>query len=245
MHLKTYLKALLSAIHEYFELIGKIQAYIGAALAIMAIFFSISFPDYLGKFEPYLPQIIILVIFIVLFLSGYKAWLKLYQKTKDVHVFNIENFESQVGCTSFNMGINLKEITIAIAYTIYNNADFIIRITEINQKDFFKKVGLSGGTNSTMLNPRLPIIVQPKSTIDFVTITEFDIASVTYVDQLDLIGKIKNIKGKTHFTVSSVSGRKSLEAETTLDSEKFLNELLANQFRLDPVPIEKTLEKFH
>lgn len=244
MYLKTYLRALLSAIHEYFELFGKIQAYTGAGLAIIAVFFSISFPDYASKLKPYLPQLIILLTFIVLFLSGYKAWLKLYNKNIKEQVIKIVNIDSQIMQSTSVMGVKLKEINIGLAYTIYNNTDTIIRIIGLNQKEIFKKIGTLNFPNHGDMQPTLPLILKPKSSIDFVTFTYFHLENLNYEEQINFLSNIKGIKGKTNFTVTSVNGREEIEVITNLDAKEFLSNLLNNQFRLNTSPIEKALRKF-
>lgn len=244
MHLNVYFKALLSGLNEIFEFVGKVQSVIGAIIAVLAIFYTANFTAYLEPIQPYYPQIIIVIAFIALFISGYRAWLKVYktQEVKDQRKTEITVSKSEVVIRSYAKQHKIQKIGLTLNFVVINFNKHPVHVKGFDFNKIKVQLGLPKMTEPFPPNNySFPIIVESNNLKELHFNPAYDIESMSFIEQ---VKTLKEIISKTYYTTTeiiSVNGKETLDIQINFENSKLLALLKENSYGFNQSIIDEVL----
>ncbi|MGC1055588.1 hypothetical protein WKH49_02295 [Pantoea agglomerans] len=245
MYFRTYLKALISAIHEYFELFGKIQSYIASAIAIVAIFYTANFTAYLEPLKPYYRHLVIIGAIMLLFVSGYKAWLKQYilntAKNEIQNQISIENISATCRISSYTNNVKISSLDLNLNFIVSNKKAHQIQVKNFEIITFAENLGLEL-KNRVHSNPDAsPVTIEPSSAKEFNFSASCDLTKLNLEQQLTLIKELQSKSEKVVANIYSVDGFESISVPVKIDNSLLINNLKSGSMTFDAMTIKHVL----
>lgn len=245
MYLRTYLKALLSAIHEYFELFGKIQSYTVSAIAIIAIFYTANFTAYLEFLKPYYRHLVIVGAITLLFVSGYKAWLKQYvsNTTKDLkrNQVSIENISTTSRISAFTNNVKISTLELKLIFIVSNKKSHQIQVKNFEIITLAENLGLE--LNSRVYsNPDIfPVTVESLSAKEFTFTAPCDLTKFDLEQQLILIKELQSKNEEVATNIYSIDGLETISVPIKIDNSLLIKSLKDGKSTFDAMTIKHVL----
>ncbi|KKW50692.1 hypothetical protein XB02_10510 [Pantoea ananatis] len=244
MYLKVYLKALLSGFNEIFELIGKVQSFVAAFFAVVAIFYTASFTAWLEPVKPYYPKLLLTLFFMALFISGYRAWVKIYKKQEVKCQKKTEITVIKADCVirSYTTRDKIHNIGLSLTFVVTNFNDHPIHVKGF---DFVKiKEGFGFDKMADVILPNnkiFPVSVGSNNIKEFHFSPAYDIKNLSFLEQIHFL---KEISGKTYYTTAeiiSINGKEIIDVKIDFDNTKLLIFLKENSYEFNQSIIDSVL----
>ncbi|MEN4787257.1 hypothetical protein ABEH33_13725 [Pantoea agglomerans] len=243
MHLKIYLKALLSGFNGIFEFFGKVQSLATAVIAVFAIFYTANFTAYLEPIKPYYPQILIAVAFVALFFSGYKTWFKEYVKNivKGKEEVVINNTRADLTIQSTTLGIKLSSLRLHLNFLVTNRKKYLINIKQIDIRTYLKDIGLNSADSISSHPSTLPMPIEPNEAGEMSFSCAIDLRSADFKQQLEIIKDLPNRNGFVKAYIYSVDGFENYDIPILIDNTTVARNVRNADYKFDKNFIELVL----
>lgn len=243
MYLKVYLKALISGFNELFELFGKVQSILTAIFAVLALFFTANFTAFLEPVKPYYPKILIAVAFFALFISSYRAWLKLYVKTiidKPLEIV-AANTRSDLSLQSSTQGVKLNSMRLHLTFLVSNRKNHSINVKQFDIRTYLKDLGLNPADTISSNPATLPMTIESNEAGEFNFSCAIDLRSADFKQQLEIIKSLPNRSGLVKTYIYSIDGVEIFEIPIEIDNSTIIRSVKNASPKFDQNVIELVL----
>ncbi|MDN4628647.1 hypothetical protein [Erwinia sp. PsM31] len=245
MYLKTYLKALLSGFNEIFELFGKVQSLIAFLLALTAVFYTANFTVYLQPIKPYYPQIIIAAAFIVLFISGYRAWIKEHKVNmeRNSKKTEIKTTRAKNRIVSYATNDKIHTLGIVLTFQVSNFNEYPIQVMRFDTAAITKQFGFRKTSSSFIpSNNVFPTTIEPATVKEFHFDLAYDVRFMTLHEQLQYINDVSGKKYITKANILSIEGDEEIEVTIDFKNDDFISFVKDNSYKFNQSIIDSILK---
>lgn len=244
MYIKTYLKALLSGLNELFDLFGKAQSIITAAIGTIAIFYTANFTALLEPIKPYYPQLVIFIAFIALFVAGYRAWLKVYKANVEIESKHTEvkTTKASYRIISYGQFNKIQTLGLSLTFQVNNFNKHPIQVKRFDTKTIMKQFGFtklrSGYIHS---NYTFPFTIEPNTVKEFHFELPFEMNDMTFHEQLEHVKKVSHKQYSTKVEILSIKGNEEIDFPIDFDNSDFIIFLKDNSYKFNQEIIDAIL----
>ncbi|WP_315312795.1 hypothetical protein [Pantoea vagans] len=245
MYIKNYLKALFSGFNEIFEFFGKIQSLVAFLFALMAVFYTANFTMYLEPVKPYYPQMIIAAAFIVLSISGYRAWLKEHKvnlerssKRTEVRTTRAKN-----RIVSYATNDKIHTLGIVLTFQVSNFNEYPIQVMLFEIATITKQFGFRKTSSSFMPSTNnFPTTIEPATVKEFHFDLAYDVRYMTLYEQLQYIKDVSGKKYMTKANILSIKGNEEIDVTIDFKNDDFISFVRENSYGFNQSIINSILK---
>ncbi|MCW1834834.1 hypothetical protein OLZ33_23050 [Pantoea ananatis] len=254
MSLKKYALCLLRESKEILEILGTGKSILLSIVIVVAYFTAINLIDFLKPLQKFKVEFIELMILLILFYSGYRAWSKLYntiqQNENKVELekvlVSIQSFKVSIG--SAKLKTSIEKIRMNFTVDILNRKSHRVDVMNVKFDDFDERLNLSSRLDNTLFTRiQYPIKIDSKSSERLHLTREYSINDFTFESQIKFIEELNGRLAKVKFDINSIDGSDTLQAEVKLETKDFLSSLIesdgTSRYDFPQSPIRESLER--
>ncbi|WP_261641094.1 hypothetical protein [Erwinia mallotivora] len=238
MHFTSYFKAFINAFLELCEIFGKFKTLFWTLIFLIGFLSTVNFFDYshyIDWIKPYHNVMLFFFVTVVVYISGYKAWLRLYldlEKNNSGQVLiNIE--EASVSVGSSTMGVKINTLRMDFSLYLRNKYNHSVKLEEINIKSAFSKMGLNSYDPLKYSDSMPSKDILPYSSFKIKFSTTIEINDLSLKAQLELI---RDLQFNDEFFIVnfySINGNDSSKVNFIINNEKAIKSIMSNQMGFD------------